>query len=149
MEFYFYFPFFLIQGYVISCILSDYLFFHLFVNNVQKILKRLWWDLLPQETEWTFTKISAYAGYCAGTKREWSIVDISPFEAMVKIRLLRCLLQAPCWSILSHRFKWEINQCIAKHATSLIMWWFFARYELWPKITYSLVVDWSWKTFWM
>ena len=49
----------------------------------------------------------------------WSDIDISPFKAMLKNRLLRCSLRIPRLSILFHRFKWQINRYIAKHATPL------------------------------
>ena len=32
----------------------------------------------------------------AMARRQWSIIDISPFEAIVKNRLLRCSLRTPC-----------------------------------------------------
>ena len=44
-----------------------------------------------------------------------------PFEAMVKNRLLRSSLRTPCSLILFHRFKWQINRCIEKHATPLVL----------------------------
>ena len=49
--------------------------------------------------------------------REWSIIDISPFEALVKNQLLRCSLRPPCLWILFHMFKWHDNRYVAKNAT--------------------------------
>lgn len=50
-------------------------------------------------------------------RREWSTVDFSLFEAMVKNRLLRSSLRKCGFSIIFHRIKWKISRYITKHST--------------------------------
>ena len=68
---------------------------------------RGWWRM-------TYTR---FLKRVAVARREWSIIDISPSGATLKNRLSRCSLPTPSLSILSHRFNWQINRNIAKHAT--------------------------------
>ena len=83
------------------------------------------------------------------TRREWSNIDISPLEAMVKNRLLRYSLRTFCLSILSHRFKWQIYHCVTiLQSTPRLCSWF----KRWSQVfrlvicilkLYQLTIQWS------
>lgn len=69
----------------------------------------------------------AYQWVDSSTKRQWSIIDISSFEATGKDQLLKCSLQTPRLSILIHRFKWQINWYTANHARPLAIFKYLSK----------------------
>ena len=77
--------------------------------------------LVAKCVPWSCADLHSWRGWrnCTLARREWSIIDFSPFKAMVKNRLLICSLRTPSLSIVFHRFKWQIYRYIAKHATPL------------------------------
>lgn len=78
-------------------------------------------------------------------RREWSILDLSSFEAMVKHRLLRCLLRTSCLAILFRKFKCQIDRYIAMHCRLATLWNVFSVFS---SILVVYVLKNAWLNYW-